>query len=48
MMNISINIKLEERPETEFRVARKPFYARGHFRMVRGKKVYVKVHYRKQ
>ena len=48
MLNISIKIKLEERPDTECRVADKPVSVRGHFRMVRGKKVYVKAHYRKR
>lgn len=47
-MNISINIQLDERSCTECNVAHKPVFVRGHFRMVRGKKVYVKAHYRKR
>lgn len=46
MINISIIIKFEERPDTECRAAHKPIFVRGHFRMVGGKKVYVKAHYR--
>ena len=48
MINISIKIQLEERSCIECRAAHKPIYVRGHFRMVRGKKVYVKAHYRKR
>ncbi len=48
MIKISIKIKFEERPDTECRVAHKPYNVRGHFRMVGGKKVYVKAHYRKR
>ena len=48
MINISIKIKLEERPDTECRVASEPIFVRDHFRLVRGKKVYVKAHYRKR
>ena len=47
-MKISIKIKLEERTCPECKDAHKAFYVRGHFRMVEGKKVYVKAHYRKR
>ena len=47
-MKISIKIKFEERPDTECRVARKPVFVKGHFRMTEGRKVYVKAHYRKR
>ena len=48
MINISINIKLDERPDSEYRVAHKPIFVRGYFRTVKGKRVYVKAHYRKR
>ena len=48
MTNFSITIKFEERSRTECKDAHKAFFVRGHFRMVRGKKVYVKAHYRKR
>ena len=47
-MKISIIIKFDERPGTECGAAHKPIFVRGHSRMVRGKKVYVKAHYRKR
>ena len=47
MINISISIKLDERPCKECKeAAQASVLVRGHFRMVRGKKVYVKAHYR--
>ncbi|CCX52752.1 unknown [Alistipes sp. CAG:514] len=48
MKKISIIIKLDERSCTECKDAHQPVFVRGHFRMVRGKKVYVKAHYRKR
>lgn len=48
MIHISINIKFDERPDTECRAAHKPVFVRGHFRLVGGKKVYVKAYYRKR
>ncbi len=45
-MKISIIIKFDERPDTERRAAHKSVFVRGHFRLVGGKKVYVKAHYR--
>ena len=45
-MKISIIIKFDERPDTEYRATHEPIFVRGHFRMVGGKKVYVKAHYR--
>ncbi len=48
-MKISINIKLDERTCTECRDAHKSsIFVRGHFRTVKGKKIYVKAHYRKR
>ena len=47
MINISISIKLDERPCKECKeAAQAPVFVRGHFRMVGNKKVYVKAHYR--
>lgn len=46
MKKISIIIKFDERPDTECRAAHKPILVKGHFRLVGGKKVYVKAHYR--
>lgn len=48
MLNISIKIQFDERSRTECKDAHKPIKVRSHFRMVRGKKVYVKAHYRKR
>ena len=48
MITISIIFQLDERSRTECKVAHKPVYVRGHFRMAGGKKVYVKAHYRKR
>ncbi len=47
-MKISIKIKLDERSCTGCEVAHKPVFVRGHFRMVAGRKVYVKAHYRQR
>lgn len=46
MKKISIIIKFDERPDTECRATHKPIFVKGHFRLVGGKKVYVKAHYR--
>lgn len=46
MKKISIIIKFDERPDTECRAAHKPILVKGHFRLVGGKNVYVKAHYR--
>lgn len=46
MKKISIIIKFDERPDTECRAAHKPILVKGHFRLVGGKKIYVKAHYR--
>ena len=44
---ITINICPGERLSTECKdAARKPIYVRGHFRVVNGRKVYVRAHYR--
>lgn len=44
-----INISIRERLCTECRDAvRKPVYVRGHVRVVNGRKVYVRAHYRKK
>ncbi len=49
MINISIKIQLDERTCTECRDAHKSsIFVRGHFRTVKGKKIYVKAHYRKR
>lgn len=46
-IKLQIIISYGERLCTECREAsRKPIYVRGHFRMVNGRKVYVKAHYR--
>ena len=46
-IKIHYSISFDERLSTECKEAtRKPVYVRGHFRMVKGRKVYVRAHYR--
>ncbi len=48
-MYIQIIISAEERLCNDCRDATyKPSFVRGHFRVVKGKKVYVRAHYRKK
>ena len=49
MKSISIILTLEERFCIECtEAAQKHIFVRGHFRVINGKKVYVKAHYRKR
>ena len=49
MIKFTFKISVDERLCKDCRDAvRKPSFVRGHFRVVNGKKVYVKAHYRKK
>lgn len=48
-MKIQITISLEKRLNNDYEEAfQKRVLVRGHFRVYRGKKVYVRAHYRKK
>lgn len=48
-MKIQITISLEKRLDNEYKEAsHKQVLVRGHFRVIRGKMVYIKTHYRKK
>lgn len=48
-MKIQITISLEKRLDNDYKEAfHKQVLVRGHFRVIHGKKVYVRTHYRKK